>query len=75
MAQITIYLDADLEVRLKAAAQQAQLSTSRWIALLVEERLSCEWPDSVRELAGSWGDFPEVEELRGALGEDSREFL
>lgn len=73
MGQITIYLDTELESRLKAAARQADLSTSRWIALLVQERLSEEWPAAVRESAGTWGEFPSAEELRSSLGEDERE--
>lgn len=73
MAQITIYLDAELDAKLRTAAKQAQLSTSRWIAKLVEEKLANEWPISVREMAGSWEDFPESDQLRVGLEFEQRE--
>lgn len=73
MAQITIYLDAELDAKLRTAAKQAQLSTSRWIAKLVEEKLANEWPISVREMAGSWEDFPESDQLRARLEFEQRE--
>jgi len=28
------------------------------------------WPESVKELAGAWPDFPTAEEIRSGLGED-----
>lgn len=75
MGQVTIYLDDELEARLKTAAAGARISTSRWIADLVRERLRTEWPMEVRELAGSWGDFPDADDLRHDVGHDSRESL
>jgi hypothetical protein len=29
-----------------------------------------DWPQAVRELAGSWQEFPQQEELRAGQGED-----
>lgn len=70
MAQITLYLDDELEARVRAAAKAANLSQSRWVANLIEEKLSDEWPAAVVALAGAWRDFPEAEVLREDLGED-----
>ncbi len=75
MGQITIYLDDELEVRLRAAAAQEKVSRSSWIASLVRERLRDEWPEEVRALAGSWKDFPDLSEIRADLGTDVRECL
>ena len=71
MAQITLYLDEKLEARLRAAAQAANLSQSRWVANLIAEKLNDEWPAAVAALAGAWPDLPEAETLRTTLGQDA----
>lgn len=71
MAQVTIYLDDETEARMKRAAEEAGVSRSRWIADTIREKTAAEWPESFRRLIGTWGDdFPEIEEIRSALGED-----
>ncbi|NKI36183.1 CopG family transcriptional regulator [Wenzhouxiangella sp. XN79A] len=70
MAQITIYLDPENERRLREAAADAGLSVSRWVAELIEERTRTQWPSVVRELAGAWQDFPDLEDLRDQEGKD-----
>ena len=71
MGQVTIYLDAELEARVKASAKAMNISLSKWIANLIAEKTSEEWPDSVRRLAGSWQDFPELEEIREETAKDA----
>jgi len=71
MGQVTIYFDDDTEARLKASAKMRGVPVSRWVAELVREKTSDEWPESIRQLAGAWTDFPETEQLRGAGGEDT----
>lgn len=74
MAQVTVYIEDELESRMRAAAQAAHLSHSRWLANLIRERLAVRWPDDVAALAGAWrdpDDFPEAEELRANFGEDA----
>ena len=61
MSQVTIYLDAKTEARMREAASAAGLSTSRWLARLIQEKTSDQWPSAVREAAGAWTDFPEPE--------------
>jgi hypothetical protein len=39
-------------------------------ATVIRERLVNEWPPAVRESAGSWGDFPALEEIRGEAHTD-----
>ena len=70
MGQVTIDLDAKLEARVKASAKAMNISLSKWIANLIAKKTSEEWPDSVRRLAGSWTDFPDLEEIRGEAVED-----
>ena len=71
MGQVTIYLDDETEQRMVASARLMNLSKSRWIARAIQDKLIDEWPDGVRELPGSWDDFPEPEDLRRTQGTDS----
>lgn len=70
MAQVTIYLDDENEKRLKAAAKSAGIPVSRWVANLVEEKARMVWPKPVRQLAGAWKDFPDLETIRATAGID-----
>jgi hypothetical protein len=70
MSQLTLYLDAETEEKLKAAAKAAGVSQSRWVADLIREKTATRWPESVARLAGAWTDFPTAEEIRAGLGED-----
>ncbi|HBL31382.1 MAG TPA: CopG family transcriptional regulator [Acidobacteria bacterium] len=71
MSQLTLYLDAETESRMKAAAKASGVSLSRWVAGLIREKTANRWPDSVAQLAGAWADFPTAEEIRAGLGEDA----
>lgn len=73
MGQITIYIDDELESQIRAATEHRKISRSRWIADLIRQHLESAWPAEVRESAGSWADFPDLEELRGDLRYESRE--
>ena len=64
MGQVTIYLDEEIEKKMTANAKAMKLSKSKWIANAIREKLVDEWPENVRELAGSWEDFPTLEEIR-----------
>lgn len=70
MAQITIYLDDELIQQVKQSAAEANVSQSQWIADLIRQHCHNDWPQVVREMAGSWQAFPEQDELRMAQGED-----
>ena len=70
MAQLTLYLDQETVGKMRQAAASEGLSQSQWVARLIRERLDSEWPQAVRELAGAWTEFPELDELRCTLGED-----
>ena len=64
MGRVTVYLDDEMEKRMAANAKAMKISKSRWIANAIREKLEAEWPANVRELAGSWEDFPTLEEIR-----------
>lgn len=70
MGQVTLYLDSETEERMKTAAKAAGVSQSRWVAKLIREKTSTEWPDSLVKLIGTWKDFPTLEEIRAGLPED-----
>ena len=70
MAQVTLYLDGETVERVRRAARASGLSQSRWLAQLVRKKTAREWPVVVREMAGSWGDFPEAEEIRRTAGKE-----
>ncbi len=70
MAQVTIYIEPELEAKMRAAAQAMNLSHSKWVANIIREKLQTEWPPTVVALAGAWTDLPEVEEIRATIGLD-----
>ena len=55
---------------MKAAAEGAKLSQSKWIAQLIQEKAGQEWPEEVIALAGAWEDFPTAEEIRKPHSKD-----
>lgn len=70
MGQVTIYLEDELEAKMAADAKARKLSKSKWIATVIREKLATEWPHEVREAAGSWDDFPSIEEIRDSTHTD-----
>jgi predicted transcriptional regulator len=72
MGQVTIYLDAELEAKMREITKSMHMSQSKWIANLIKEKIEDEWPESVKQLGGAWAEFPSAEEIRGDLGEDSK---
>ncbi len=71
MGQVTIYLDDELETKMRSAAKSMHLSQSKWIASLIEKKVNKEWSESVKNLAGAWSNFPTLEEIRSYRKEDS----
>ena len=71
MGQVTIYMDEETEKKMVASARAEHVSKSKWITDLIREKVSNEWPPSVRELVGSWEDFPSAGELRSDSGKDA----
>jgi hypothetical protein len=72
MGQITIYLDAETEAKMRVITKSMHLSQSKWISNLIKEKIRDEWPKSVIKLAGAWKDLPTAEEIRQSEGTDVR---
>ncbi|PIE70631.1 MAG: CopG family transcriptional regulator [Deltaproteobacteria bacterium] len=73
MAQVTIYLDSTIESKLKKAAKSSQLSVSKWVAKIIEEKVTTQWSPEVVDLVGSWqDDFPTLEAIRAGIQCDSK---
>ena len=71
MGQVTIYLPQDTENKIKKAAKSSRLSVSKWVARIIEEKISNEWSPDFSKLAGCWQDnFPTIEEIRSNIGND-----
>jgi len=64
MAQVTIYMNNDLESKIKNIANSLNISISKFIANILEQKVQNEWNTNTKQLAGSWDDFPSLEEIR-----------
>jgi hypothetical protein len=71
MAQVTIYIPNDLESQIKAMASSLNISISKFISTLLEQKIQNEWSYNSRKLAGSWDNFPTLQEIRANQGQDS----
>jgi hypothetical protein len=64
MAQITIYINNDLESKIKEIAASQETSISKYISTVIERNINNNWNPKIKNLAGSWSDFPSIEEIR-----------
>lgn len=62
MPQITLYLDDDTKELVERSAKASGISRSQWVATAIRRQASVEWPKALLEFAGSFPDFPLVEE-------------
>lgn len=70
MAQVTIYIPNDLETQIKEMASSLNISISKFISTILERKVQNEWSHETRKVAGSWDDFPMLEEIRAREGRD-----
>jgi len=54
MPQLHCYVKEDLADKLQQKAQQAHLSVSKYLALLIEKEVETRWPENYFELFGGW---------------------
>ena len=71
MGQVTIYLEREIENKMIMMAESSQLSKSKWIAKLIEEKIATKWPQSITDCVGSWDNFPTIDEIRSNTGKDT----
>jgi hypothetical protein len=70
MAQVTIYIPNNLESQIKMMASSLNISISKYISTILEQKVQNEWSSNSRKLAGSWDDFPTLQEIRTNQGND-----
>ncbi len=70
MAQVTIYMDNNLETKVKEVANSLNLSISKFISSLLEKNIQNEWNENIKNLSGSWSDFPTLDEIRESKVDD-----
>jgi len=70
MSQLTIYLSKDLHEKVVSAAKAKNISTSKWVAEVLKNKVDESWPEELRQMAGAWPDFPSQEEIRKGMGKD-----
>ena len=58
MAQLHCYIPDAIAEKFKQKAKESNLSTSKYLALLVKKETTGRWPDEYFELAGSWQGSP-----------------
>jgi len=70
MAQVTIYLNNNLEAKIKKISKSLGISMSKYISNLIENNLKNEWNPKVKKLSGAWDDFPDLKEIRNYKSPD-----
>jgi len=58
MSQIHCYIPDELAEKLQKKAEQAHLSVSKYLAVLVKREVENQWPDGYFELFGTWHGEP-----------------
>lgn len=64
MSQMTIYLDNELEAKIKQNVAKMGLSMSQFITGLIRKELEDKWSPQIYELSGCWDNFPSIDEIR-----------
>ena len=54
MSQLHCYVPEELANKFRKKAEQAHLSASKYLAMLVRREVENKWPDGYFELFGSW---------------------
>lgn len=73
MPQLHLYVPDEIAERIQHEAKTANLSISRYLAELVEQRLPTEWPASYFEdVYGAWQGEPLIREAQGTFEERER---
>lgn len=58
MSQLHCYVPDEVAKKLQAKAEQAHLSVSKYLALLIEREVENQWPGNYFELFGNWKGEP-----------------
>lgn len=72
MSQLAVYIDNQLAERLDKAVKASGKSKSKWVADAIKRSLQDQWPNGFFDLAGSWVDDVEPDEIIGRIRMDKR---
>ncbi len=67
MSQLAIYIDDQLAERLEKAVKVSGKSKSKWVADAIKRSLQDQWPEGFFDLAGSWKDNVEPDEIMNRI--------
>ncbi len=67
MSQLAIYIDDQLAERLEKAVKVSGKSKSKWVANAIKRSLQDRWPEGFFDLAGSWEDDVEPDEIMSRI--------
>jgi len=58
MSQLHCYVQDELAKKFQKKAEQAKLTVSKYLALLVQREVENQWPEGYFELFGAWQGQP-----------------
>ena len=64
MAQVTIYMNDKVEQKVKKLAKSMNLSISKYISSVLEQKTADSWDSDIKNLGGAWNQFSSIEEIR-----------
>ena len=72
MSQITLKLDKEVEAIINKMADAENIAPDLWLSQFIERQVKHHqgWSPEVKALAGSWADFPSLDEIRDVQGDD-----
>ncbi len=74
MTQLAIYIEDQLSERLEKAVKASGKSKSKWISDVIKTVLKDQWPEDFFDLAGSWKDDRDPDEIIKEIREGSDRF-
>ena len=66
MAQVTIYINKKIEVKVKKLAKEVNLSTSKYASTILKQKTVNCWDRDIKNLSGAWSDFSTIKEIRNS---------
>ena len=64
MAQVTIYMNDKIEQKVKKLAKSMNLSISKYISSVLEQKTADSWNIDIKNLSGAWSQFSSIEDIR-----------
>ena len=74
MTQLAIYIEDKLSEKLEKVVKASGKSKSKWIADVIKKELDDQWPENFFNLAGSWKDNKDPDEIIQEIHDGSDTF-